>query len=215
MGYFPTIKEAEDSRRTWRGVNALAAALDPHKREIDRLNSAVADLRTRLGWRPQAGTGGGTADIKVVLVTEERADVLRVKELVGMSTGYTTVDPEFMVAKPWHLRRASNVTDEWNGLPVSGASYPAAYRRDLTLGSPYPGVVVHQTLAPYRYGITSWLIAYRTLKQNVVEPEQPAEGVLWVDLNIDARHWQTDYALVNVCVAGVGKQMLIQGSTPF
>lgn len=182
--------------------------LDPKAGETAKQDPATS---TRYRQLPS----GGAANIKQVQIKEVKEDVLIVRELRWSTSGYYTVDPDFMVAKPWYLRMLSNVTESYNGLPVNTRTYNSQSERTLTLGSPYTGCLVHQGLQPRAYTVDDWLFVAQSFKQNVIEPTQPAEGVLWEDLNIDARHWETDYQLVSVCILGVRKEMLIQGSDPF
>ncbi len=51
------IRKDEDSRKTWKQVNALLAEVSIMKAEIKRLTSAVADLRAKTGWKDEASGG--------------------------------------------------------------------------------------------------------------------------------------------------------------
>lgn len=51
------IRKDEDSRKTWKQVNAILAEVQAMKVEIRRLTAAVADLRAKAGWKDEASGG--------------------------------------------------------------------------------------------------------------------------------------------------------------
>jgi hypothetical protein len=181
---------------------------------IERMNALI--LRGGVGVRVKDTSAGlmietelmepaeaTESEVSAFAIGEVRGDYLVCNEMTWADDGTHTQSPDATnVAKPHYLRISNlgtyqNVSSNQRTVPIAGN--PAT-----------PGVV--ESLKP-AYLVGDIIIA---AKLDSKTPLKVGETVLeWEDVNADARNWFPGYQVVNVCINGQARRMIVAGSAPF
>lgn len=167
---------------------------------LNVLTSFTAKGVSREGVPKSKAGEGSSAPISAFQIAAVQNDYLQCNEITWDETGAGSISGDSTnVAKPHYLRVSNlggytNVTSNSRTVPVAGS----------------PGIV--EGLKP-AYNAGDIIIASELDNQT---PVVVGGGALaWEDLNVDARNWFPPYVVVNVCVGGVSRRMIVPGSPTF
>jgi hypothetical protein len=182
--------------------------------------------RTAIGTMLEIKTGTATVapsdlEIRRFQVIDVKPTYLQCYETSSDGTAFTSTTAYTKVLRPYSTL-LNDTSANWTGYTVTTTDTTRNLTRTLTGEDTFRGLrfTWEQRIYPeYVYSSTiaegDWILAARNIKGfSALDDSAPAQQIIWLDLNVDARHWAvTTPQQVAVCVDGVTKYMRFLASS--